>query len=169
MPKKNYHLDAGRAKAGKIGLFLLLIVWATGCRQPEAPEYYGFQDPQISRGSNSLTNVSATIKLYNPNPYDLKLLHADVDVLLNGKPAGHSILDSTILIPRKDTFYVPVSMQVNLQSIFANALQVFLEKQISVSLDGHVKVRRGAFTFRRPFHYDGKQDLNSLLPSGGGF
>lgn len=151
------------------GGVMVLIVWLTGCRQPEAPEYYGFQNPQITHGGNSQTNVAATIKLYNPNPYDLKLLHAEVDVMLNGKPAGHSILDTTIFIPRKDTFYVPVSMQVNLQSIFANALQVFLEKQVNVSLDGRVKIRKGALTFNRPFHYDGKQDLNDLLPSGGGF
>ncbi|MBS1663157.1 MAG: LEA type 2 family protein [Bacteroidetes bacterium] len=169
MPNKNYSLVAGRSGVtGKIALFLALVAGFASCRQPEAPEYYGFQDPQISR-AGALTNVSATIKLYNPNPYDLKLLHADVDVMLNGKAAGHSVLDSTILIPRKDTFYVPVSMQVNLQSIFANALQVFLEKQVNISLDGHVRVRRGALTFRRPFHYDGKQDLNSLLSGGSGF
>jgi LEA14-like dessication related protein len=144
-----------------------LIVWASGCRQPEAPEYYGFQDIQVGRAAGSLTSLSTTLKFYNPNPYSLKLLRAEIDVSLNGKHAGHSLLDSTIFIPGKDTFFIPVSMQLDLRSIFSNALAVLLEKQATISLDGRVKIRRGALTFNRPFHYDGKQDLNSLLPGGG--
>lgn len=146
---------------------ITLVIWATGCRQPEAPVYYGFQDPQIVKGAGSQTTLSTTIKLYNPNPYNLKLLHAEVDVSINGKPAGHSLLDSTIFIPQKDTFFVPVSMQVDLKSIFSNALQILMEKQVNISLDGRVKIRRGALTFNRPFHYDGKQDINALLQGSG--
>lgn len=152
----------------KIVIVITLFTWATGCRQPEAPEYYGFQDPQISRAPGNLTTLSTTLKLYNPNPYPLKLLRAEVDVSLNGRHAGHSLLDSTILIPKKDTFFVPVSLQVDLKSIFSNALAVLLEKQATVSLDGRVKIRKGMITFNRPFHYDGKQDLNGLL-NGSGF
>jgi len=155
------------SNAGKIIALLLLFGWVTGCRQPEAPEYYGFQNPQISRAAGSLTTLSTTLKFYNPNPYSLKLLRAEMDVSLNGRHAGHSILDSTIFIPKKDTFLVPVSLQVDLHSIFSNALAMLLEKQATISLDGRVKVKRGALTFNRPFHYDGKQDLNSLLQGGG--
>jgi LEA14-like dessication related protein len=161
MSSLNKYLSTAKAVA-----FVLLLGWATGCRQPDAPEYYGFQDPQISH-NGSQTVLATTLKLYNPNPYALKLLHADVDVSLNGKAAGHSILDSTIIIPQKDTFFVPVSMQIDMRSVFSNALSMLMEKQATVSLDGHVKIRRGMFTFNRPFHYDGKQDLNSLLQGGG--
>ena len=161
--------DAGRSAlhAGKIIALLFILGWATGCRQPEAPEYFGFQNLQVSRTTGSLTNLSTTLKFYNPNPYSLKLLRAELDVSLNGKHAGHSILDSTILIPKKDTFYVPVAVQVDLQSLLNNALAVLLEKQATISLDGHVRVKRGALTFNRPFHYDGKQDINALLQGGG--
>jgi len=161
MSSLNKYLSTAKACA-----FVLLLGWATGCRQPDAPEYYGFQDPQIGH-NGSMTTLATTLKMYNPNPYALKLLHADVDVSLNGKPAGHSVLDSTIVIPMKDTFFVPVSMQVDMRSIFSNALSMLMEKQATISLDGHVKIKRGLFTFNRPFHYDGKQDLNSLLQGGG--
>ncbi|HXB92527.1 MAG TPA: LEA type 2 family protein, partial [Puia sp.] len=105
-------------------------------------------------------------KLYNPNPYGLELRRAEVDVSINGRHAGHSLLDSTIYIPRKDTFYVPIAMQVDLRAIMANALQSLLSREANVSLDGRVKIRKGIWTFNRPFHYDGKQDLNSLLQGG---
>ena len=149
---------------------IVLVLWITGCRQPEAPEYYGFQNLQVSRVTGGQTTLSANVKLFNPNPYKLQLKRAEVDIAINGKHAGHSLLDSTILIPGKDTFYVPVALQLDLSSLFSNALDMLLNKKdATISLDGRVKIKKGALTFNRPFHYDGKQDLNSLLPSGSGF
>jgi len=147
-----------------------VLFWVTGCRQPEAPEYYGFQNLQVSGVSGGQTNLSATVKLYNPNPYDLQLKMAEVDIAINGKHSGHSLLDSTIFIPAKDTFYVPVALQVDLKSLFNNALQMLMgKKDATITLDGRVKIKKGMFSFNRPFHYEGRQDLSSLTPSGAGF
>jgi LEA14-like dessication related protein len=145
-----------------------LVAAVAGCRQPQPPEYYGFQDLQVGLGSGQATTLSATIKFYNPNPFSLELKRAEMDVSINGKHAGHSLLDSTILIPKKDTFYVPVSVQLDMKAIFSNALQLLLDQQATIILDGRVKIKRGAITFSRPFHYDGQQDLKSLLPPGSG-
>jgi LEA14-like dessication related protein len=149
---------------------IALLLWLTGCRQPEAPEYYGFQNLQVSRIVAGQTSLSATVKLFNPNPYSLRLKRAEVDIAINGIPAGHSLLDSTIFIPGRDTFYVPVALQVDLKSLFSNALQLLMgNKNATVTLDGRVRIKKGMFTFNRPFHYEGKQDLSSLMPSGSGF
>lgn len=144
------------------------LLLAAGCRQAEAPEYYGFQNIQLGAVHGQQTTLSTTLKFYNPNPFSLQLKRAEVDVLLNAKPAGHSLLDSTIFIPQKDTFYVPVSMQVNLQSIFSNALELLMNKDklVNVTLNGRVKLKRGWVSFSRPFHYEGQQDLNALMSSG---
>jgi len=149
---------------------IVLLLWLSGCKQPEAPEYYGFQNLQVSRIVAGQTSMSATVKLFNPNPYSLQLKRAEVDIAINGKPSGHSLLDSTIFIPGRDTFYVPVALQVDLKSLFSNALQLLMGKQnATITLDGRVKIKKGMFTFNRPFHYEGKQDLSSLIPSGSGF
>ena len=149
---------------------IVLLLWLSGCKQPEAPEYYGFQNLQVSRIVAGQTSMSATVKLFNPNPYSLQLKRAEVDIAINGKPSGHSLLDSTIFIPGRDTFYVPVALQVDLKSLFSNALQLLMGKQnATITLDGRVKIKKGMFTFNRPFHYEGKQDLRSLIPSGSGF
>ena len=146
-----------------------LISLAASCRQPEAPEYYGFQDLQIIQtAGGAQPTVSTVVKLYNPNPYPLQLRRAEVDVAINGKHAGHSLLDSTIYIPKRDTFYVPVSMQVDLRSILSNALQAFLSKQATITLDGRVKIKKGMLMFNRPFHYEGRQDIQQLLQNGMG-
>jgi len=145
-------------------LVALFSCWViTGCHQPQAPEYYGFQDLRIGQPNGGQATLGTTLKFYNPNPFSLTLKGAEMDVWLNGKPAGHSVLDSTVLIPKKDTFYVPVTMQLNLQGLLGNALQILMEKQVTVTLDGKVHLRRGAIPFNRPFHYEGKEDINALL------
>jgi len=147
----------------------VIFLWAVGCRQPEPPEYYGFQDIQVAKAAGGQATLSTVVKLYNPNPYNLQLKRAEVDVLINGKHAGHSLLDSTVFIPRRDTFFVPISVQIDMRSIFSNALSLLQSGQVNVALDGRVKVKKGMMTFNRPFHFESKEDLNSLLPSGSGF
>lgn len=156
----------GRLKWAGIAV---MAVWAASCRQPEAPQYYGFQNVQVARGAGGQTTLATKVKLYNPNPFHLQLKRAEVDVLINGKHAGHSLLDSTIFIPPRDTFFVPVSVQLDIRSLFSNALSLLQGGQVNVALDGRVKVKKGLMTFNRPFHYESKEDLNSLLPSGSGF
>lgn len=152
-------------KKGVPGLLMALFCsWGiSGCHQPQAPEYYGFQDLRFGHADGQQATLGTTLKFYNPNPFSLQLKGAEMDVWLNGKPAGHSVLDSTVLIPKKDTFYVPVTMQVNLQGLLGNALQILLTKQVNVVLDGKVRLKRGAIPFNRPFHYEGKEDINALL------
>lgn len=150
-------------------LLSILLLGATGCGHPLAPEYYGFQNVQVSRDPGGQTLLSTTLKLYNPNSYDLHLKHAEVDISVNGNHAGHSQLDTTILIPRKDTFFIPVALQLDMKSILRNALQLMQDSRVNVALDGRVKVKKGAMTFNRPFHYESKEDLKELMPNGMGF
>ena len=149
---------------------MFLILLAAGCRQPEPAEYFGFQNLQVGQVTGGKTNLSAIVKLYNPNSFKLALKRAEVDIALNGQHAGHSLLDSTILIPARDTFYVPVTLELDLKGLFGNALQLFMGKrEATMVVDGRVKVRKGLLTFNRAFHFEGKQDLSTLMPSGSGF
>lgn len=152
------------------GVVLTLAFWMAGCRQPEPAEYFGFQNLQVGQVIGGKTNLSAIVKLYNPNSFSLKLKRAEVDIKVNGRHAGHSLLDSTIFIPAKDTFYVPVMLELDMKGLFSNALQMLMgNREATVDLDGRVKIRKGLFTYNRSFHYEGKQDLSSLIPSGSGF
>jgi LEA14-like dessication related protein len=149
---------------------LVLAAWMAGCRQPQPMEYFGFQNLQVGAVIGGKTDLSATVKLYNPNSFNLKLKRAEADIVVNGQHAGHSLLDTTIFIPGKDTFYIPVTLELDMRGLFSNALQMLLGKrEAAIVVDGRVKVKKGMFTFNRSFHYEGKQDLNSLMPSGGTF
>ena len=148
----------------RLTIFPVLFLLAMGCHKPEPPEYYGFQDLRITQSAGQQTSLATTIKFYNPNPFSVQLKKAEMDVFVNSKLSGHSVLDTTILIPRKDTFYVPVSLQLDLHSLLSNALQMLLTHEVKITLDGRVRLKRDGIPFSVPFHYEGSQDLNSLLP-----
>jgi LEA14-like dessication related protein len=155
----------------KTGLGWIAALILTGslasCHQPQAPEYYGFQDIQVARNAAGQTTLATTVKMYNPNPFNLHLKKYEVDVLINGKHTGHSLLDTTVFIPKRDTFFVPVAVQLDLKSLFSNALSLLQSSTVNVTLDGRVKVSKGMMTFNRPFHYEGKEDLSALLQGSG--
>jgi LEA14-like dessication related protein len=149
-------------------LVAALLIGITACRQPQPAEYYGFQEIQFIKTAGTQPTLATIVKMYNPNPYGIELKHADVDVSINGKHVGHTTLDSTLVIPRKDTFYVPVAVQVDLKAILSNVMQTLLNGQATIGLDGYVRIKHGIFTFRRSFHFESKQDLRSFLQSGMG-
>ncbi|HVU96495.1 MAG TPA: LEA type 2 family protein [Puia sp.] len=146
----------------------LAVVLAVSCRQPQPPDYYGFRNLQFARGAGGQTTLATTVKMYNSNPFNLYLKRAEVEVLINGKHAGHSLLDTTIFIPKKDTFFVPVALELDTKALFSNALSLLQSSRVNLTLEGRVKVQKGMMTFNRPFHYESKEDLNDLL-SGAGF
>jgi LEA14-like dessication related protein len=143
-----------------------LVVFLMSCSQPEAPEYRGFENIQVSTASGQGTVLSARLKFYNPNPFSLQLKHADLDIFLNDKHAGHSLLDSAIDIPRMDSFYIPVSLRIDMKSLFSNALQFLLKKEVKVRVEGKAKLKRGGFPFTVPLSYEGNQNLDSLFQMG---
>ena len=87
----------------------------------------------------------------------LQLRRAEIlDISINGK-AGRTVPNS---IPGKpaispnaqDTFFVPVSLQLDLHSVFSNALLlVLLDKRVKIAFDGRVKLKRDGIRFQRPF------------------
>lgn len=142
---------------------MVLLGTLVGCRKPEAPEYQGFENIRLSKTSGRETLISADLKFYNPNHFNLELKRAEVDIFLNDKPAGRSSLDSSIRIPKTDTFSIPVTLQLDLQSLLSNAFQILLDKQVNIRMDGRAWLKRSGVPFSVPFHYEGKQPLDSFM------
>ncbi len=109
--------------------------------------------------------VSANVKFYNPNNFPLQLKQADINLMLNDKQVAHDLLDSTINIPKLDSFYVPVSFSLSLNSILNNALQFLLSRKTKVNADGFIKLKKSGISFTVPIHYESYQSLDSLLQS----
>jgi len=130
------------------------------CSPPEAPEYLGFRDFGIQNFSMDSALLHTQLTFYNPNPYNMELKRGDVNVYLDDKLANHYILDSTIQIPRKDTFYVPLNLRVSPRLLLGSALSMLMnDNKIKVRLEGSIRVRRGGVSFTVPINYEVLQSL----------
>jgi LEA14-like dessication related protein len=136
------------------------------CQKPMLPEYLGFSNPQFDKTNLQNSQISANLKFYNPNGFGLKLKRVDMDISLNDKLANHYLLDSTIIIPKRDTFFIPLSIRLDLKNLLSNALQVFISRQVKITLDGKIKLKRGILPATRHFHYEVNQPLDSLIKLG---
>ena len=143
--------------------FLSFIFLAVGCKQPLAPDYRGIESITITKITLNESRVDANVKLYNPNNFRLKLKHADVKIFANNKYIGRCIIDSTIDIPKMDSFHIPVSVNINLKNIVSNAVQLLLNGEVKVNADGFVRLKKSAIRFKVPVHFEQYERADSLL------
>jgi LEA14-like dessication related protein len=140
-----------------------VFIFMMSCQKPMAPEYQGFENLQIGKFSLEESRISTNLKFYNPNSFGLQLKKAEMDIFVNDKLADHYLLDSTIYISKLDTFLIPVSLKLDLKSIFSNALQALLSKEVKIRLAGYAKLKKGAVGFKVPLMYEETQKLDALL------
>ncbi|MBC6489909.1 hypothetical protein BC349_02945 [Flavihumibacter stibioxidans] len=130
------------------------------CKQPQIPEYQAFENFRLSKIGMNETVVSADLKYFNPNEYELQFKRADLDISLNDKYVGKTVLDTLIRIPGRDTFYVPVQMKVNLKQLFSNAFSMLLTNEMEVKVNGVIRIGRSGFFMNMPVNYSGKQGID---------
>jgi LEA14-like dessication related protein len=130
------------------------------CSQPQAPEYLGFHDFAIQTFSMDESLLHTQLSFYNPNPFTMELKRGDVNVYLDDKLANHYVMDSTINIPRKDTFYVPLNLKVSPRLLLGSALRMLMnDNKIKVRLEGSIRVKRGSISFNVPINYEVIQEI----------
>ena len=89
-------------------LWGLLPLLAAGCAKPTGFNYLGVKNLKVLSFGLKQSTVAADVEYYNPNKYPVTMKGAAVDVYVNNNYFGKSTLDSTIQIPKKDTFSIPV-------------------------------------------------------------
>ena len=91
--------------------------------------------------------LHADLSFYNPNAFTMELKKADVNVYLNDQLANHYVTDSTINIPRKDTFYVPLNLKISPKLLIGSAIRMLMnDNTIKVRLEGSIRVKRGGIS-----------------------
>ena len=104
------------------GLLPILLI---ACAKPTGFDYLGIRNVKVVKFGLKESTVSAEVGYYNPNKYPVTMKRAEVDVYVNNDFFGHSLLDSTINIPKKDTFYLPVQLTVNMTTTVMGLIQTF--------------------------------------------
>lgn len=134
--------------------FLLLA-----CAKPTQFDYIGVSNLKVLQFGIKESTVRLDVVYYNPNKYPLTMKSADVDVYVEDNYLGKAILDSTIHIPGRDTFYLPVLLRVNTVNMTGGLLQSMGREEEKIKLEGKARVGRGIFFITYPIKYEGMQKL----------
>lgn len=130
------------------------------CKKPKQPDYIDFQHLRLAKAGLDQSRITFDLRYYNPNNFGVQLKEVKVDVYFNNKFVGHSVLDTVINVPKKDTFLIPVYMDVKLKDLLANAAQLLLKPDVMVKLNGNARVSKGGISMNVPINYEGKQRLD---------
>ena len=130
------------------------------CATPKAVEYQTYHNFTIQKLGFNNSSISLDLQYYNPNNFGLQLRSSDLDIFIDGNLLGHSSLDTLRLIPKTDTFSIPVKFDVNMQNIFKNAWNTLTGKEIMVRLTGKVKVGKANVFMNIPVDYESKQTFS---------
>ena len=93
----------------------------------------------------------------------MKLKYGEVDVYLNNRFLGKTILDTLTAIPARDSFLIPVSMKVDMKQVYSNALDILLSNEAIIKLEGFAKLGKGGIFFNLPLKYEGTQKIDIHL------
>jgi len=142
-------------------LWGLLPLFAVACAKPTGFDYLGVKNLKVLSFGLKQSTVAADVEYYNPNKYPVTMKGAAVDVYVNNNYFGKSTLDSTIQIPKKDTFSIPVVLQVDMNGTVMGLLQTLTAgtDSVLVKLDGKAKIGRSGIYVNYPIHYQGKQKI----------
>ena len=143
-------------------LSTLGVVMLFSCGRPKNFDYLGFENVKVLKWGIQETTVAMDVKFYNPNSA-LKLKKAEVDVEINNKYLGRTVIDSMINIPKKDTFIIPMTMAVATVSAMSGILKSVSDSSILVKLDGKATVGRSGIFFNYPIKYEGLQKTSKML------
>ena len=142
-------------------LLLFIGCFCIACKKPQPLHYIDFQHFRVSEITKGKSDLSADLVFFNPNPYKLRLKYAEVNFYVNDQYFGRSVLDTLMIIPKADTFAVPVAIrEVDLKRVLLNGLGALITNEYNIRLDGKAKIGKAGVYFTFPLHYEGKQRLN---------
>ncbi len=141
------------------GILLILFLLTISCGKPKSLQYLNVQNFNIVSLGLGNSVISADVKFYNPNDFRMKLKRAEMDISVNNKFIGRSILDTLMTIPKNDSFYIPVRLNVNMKTLITSSVGSLFSNEVDVKMDGKARLGKGIFFFNFPFSYQGKQQL----------
>jgi len=142
-----------------VGVFLVVVAFMS-CSSPKALEYREYHNFSVEKLGYSNSTIKMDLVYFNPNNFRMQLRNTDLDIFINGKLFGHSSTDTLIPIPKRDTFSLPVMFDVNMQSLYQNALNTLLGREVTLKVSGKVKIGKANVFMYFPVNYESKETFS---------
>lgn len=145
------------------------LLWASllpfvlfGCK-PKDLQYLSVDHVEVVKLGYPNTRLKMQVTCLNPNPYALKLESLDTEVYLDEKHLGKATLEKPIAVPRKDTFQIPVLLEVKTGAALTQALKIATTLPDSasswISLEGNARINKSGIVLTYPIKYRDRKTL----------
>lgn len=145
--------------------FICILIVSSGiisCSAPQALVYTNYRNFKIDKLGFSNTQVKLDLEYYNPNSFGLQLKRSELDIFINSTFLGHSISDSVINIPRRDTFLLPIRFDVDMRNLFKNAWNTLTGSEVLIKVNGKIKLGKSNVFMTMPINYEGKHKFSLM-------
>lgn len=141
-------------------LFLAIaIVLFSGC-SPKPLEYRNVTGFSISKIGFTSSTVNMDMIYYNPNHFSMQLKQTDLDIFIDSNYVGHTTQQTPVTIPAQSEFSIPLSVDVDMNNLFKNALAAILVKSVQVKVSGNIRAGKAHIYRNFPVHYEGIQPFS---------
>jgi len=97
---------------------------------------------------------------YNPNHFSMKLKRTDLDIFIDSNYVGHTTQDTLVTIPAQSEFNIPLTVDVDMNNLFKNALTALMVRSIQVKVSGNIKAGKAHIYKNFPVNYVGIQPFS---------
>jgi LEA14-like dessication related protein len=139
--------------------FIFILIWATSCVSPKKPTFIRTENMRIQSIGLRQSVLKGNLVFHNPNRMRAVLQRSEIDVFINDERAGQTTLDTSITIPSRDTFSIPVMVSIDMKNFVRNAVVLLTREKVQVRLSGNATLKKSGRYFRIPIQYSGEQKL----------
>lgn len=145
-------------------LFIVaLTFFLAGCRSMKAPEFRYLENLRVQNLGLDRTSLGMDLRFRNPNHSRVILKKAEGDAWLDNSYLGHFSLDTTVSIPAKKEFVLPLNMNLDMGQFLKNSLILLGNKEVRIRVDAKARIGRSGIFINYPFKYEGKQQVKRLV------
>lgn len=151
-----------RKQAPLLPLAVLLLMTLGSCRSFKQPELRAIEN--VKAPSLGFKNAVVTLDLhfYNPNKSRVRFKHASGEAWVDGQKLGRFSVDSSMTIPSRDDFWLPVKLEMEMKDALKHAGLFLSTEPIYLKIDGTARLGKAGIYFNYPIKYEGRQEIGKL-------
>ena len=138
----------------------LLTLLLASCTVPKPFEYRNFKNFTIQKAGFASSTIKMDLVYFNPNNFGLTLKTTDIDIFINDVFLGHTTQQYQILIPRKEEFSMPVSIDLDMKNILRNGVNALFSNEVKLKITGSLRVGKANTFISFPIRYEGNQQFS---------
>ena len=140
----------------------MIVATIASCAKPKDLEFVDIQNIKMVKWGLSESLVGLDVRFYNPNKQRVQLKDAIAKVYVNSSFLGETNMDTTVGVPKNDTFAVPLVIKVQTATALAKMMETAKDSAVTVRVEGTVKMGKGGMFLTYPIKYEKLQSLAEL-------